>query len=165
MARIAKQNLEKKLFISWEKLDKLCKKLVEQLQKDRFEPDVIVAVSRGGLVPAQIISHALKNNELYVIKVEYYKDDVAKADMKKNVKPKIVQKLDKSIEGKRVLIVDEVTDSGATGLAVKKYIESLKPKEARFLTVHYKPWSKFKPDYYAEIADGWVVYPWSSVGK
>jgi hypothetical protein len=165
MACIAKQNLEKKLFVSWEKFDALCRLLVEKIRKDRFEPEVIVAVSRGGLVPAQIISHELKNNELYVIKVEYYKDDIARADTKQNKEPIIVQKLDKSVEGKRVLVVDEVTDSGATALAVKEYIESLNPKEVRFLTVHYKPWSRFKPDYFAEIANGWVVYPWSADSK
>lgn len=165
MGCFCKENLEKKVFISWDEFDRLCRLLVEKIREDRFEPEIIVAVSRGGLVPAQIISHALKNNELYVVKVEYYKDDIANANIEQNKEPIIVQKLDRSIEGKRVLVVDEVTDSGATGLAVKKYIESLKPKEARFLTVHYKPWSKFKPDYFAEIARGWVVYPWSAYSK
>ncbi|MFH1234843.1 MAG: phosphoribosyltransferase family protein, partial [Candidatus Diapherotrites archaeon] len=98
---------------------------------------------------------------LYVIKADYYKNDRAETGMKFNPEPLITQKLDRQIEGKRILVVDEVTDSGATAFMVKKYIESLKPSEARYLMVHWKPWSKFKPDYYAEEADGWIVYPWA----
>lgn len=161
MAEFSEKNREKKIRVSWEKLDSLCRKLAERIQKDNFKPELIVAVSRGGLVPAQIISHSIENSELYVIKADYYKDDVAKNDMTWNKKPLITQKLDKCIEGKRILVVDEVTDSGATAIEVKKYIESLKPREARYLTVHWKPWSKFKPDYYAERVDGWIVYPWA----
>ncbi len=162
MADFNEKNREKKVFVSWERLDSLCRKLAGRIQKDNFSPEMIVAVSRGGLVPAQIISHSIKNSELYVIKADYYKDDVAKDNMEWNKKPVITQKLDKCIEGKRILVVDEVTDSGATAIEVKKYIESLKPKEAKFLMVHWKPWSKFKPDYFAEQANGWVVYPWAS---
>lgn len=162
MADFNEKNREKKVLVSWKKLDSLCRKLAERIQGEKFKPELIVAVSRGGLVPAQIISHSLKNSELYVIKADYYKDDVAKDNMEWNKKPVITQKLDKDIKGKKILVVDEVTDSGATAIKVKKYIESLKPKEARYLTVHWKPWSKFKPDYYAERAEGWVAYPWAS---
>ncbi|MCX8189858.1 MAG: phosphoribosyltransferase [Candidatus Diapherotrites archaeon] len=156
------KNIEKKISVSWDEFDLLCRQLVSQIKSDGFSPDVIIAVSRGGLVPAQIISHELKNNELYVIKVEYYKDDIVKNGMKTNKKPVIVQKLNKSIKGKKVLVVDEVSDSGATCIAVKNYIERQKPEQVKFLTVHWKPWSKFRPDYFAKEADGWVVYPWSS---
>jgi len=160
MAGFSEKNREKKTFVSWEKFDSLCRGLAERIQRE-YCPEMIVAVSRGGLVPAQIISHSMENSELYVIKADYYKDDVAKEDMKWNEKPLITQKLDKCVKGKKILVVDEVTDSGATAAEVKRYIESLGPKEARFLMVHWKPWSKFKPDYFAEQADGWVVYPWA----
>lgn len=156
------KNTAKKIPVSWDEFDSLCRQLVTQIKEDSFSPDVIIAVSRGGLVPAQIISHALKNNELYVIKVEYYKDDVAKANMTMNKRPLIVQKLAKDIKGKKVLVIDEVSDTGATCIAVKKYLQKQKPAQLKFLTVHWKPWSKFRPDYFAEEADGWVVYPWSS---
>ncbi|MEM0360013.1 MAG: phosphoribosyltransferase [Candidatus Diapherotrites archaeon] len=160
MAEFCKKNREKKIFISWKKFDSLCRQLAKQVEKE-FKPELIVAISRGGLVPAQIISHCIKNSELYVIKADYYKDDTAKKDMKWNTEPLITQKLDRQVEGKKILVVDEVTDSGATALMVKKYIDSLKPGEARYLTVHWKPWSKFKPHYFAEEADGWIVYPWA----
>jgi len=160
MADFNKQNKEKKTFVSWEHFDEMCRALAHKVEEE-FKPEMIVAVSRGGLVPALIISHTIKNGELYVIKSDYYKEDVAQKDMKFYDKPQITQKLDKCVKDKRIIVVDEVTDSGRTAFEVKKYIDSLEPKEARFLTVHWKPWSKFKPDYFAEEATGWVVYPWA----
>ena len=156
MAEFSEKNREKKTYVSWEKFDSLCRALAERISRE-YCPELIVAVSRGGLVPALIISHTIKNGELYVIKADYYKDDVAKDNMEFNDKPQITQKLDRCVKDKRIIVVDEVTDSGRTAFEVKKYIESLGPKEARVLTGHWTPWSKCTPDYFAEQADGWVV--------
>jgi hypoxanthine phosphoribosyltransferase len=60
----------------------------------------------------------------------------------------------------KVLIADDVSDSGASLLKAKEHIEEKGASLVRVATLHIKPWSSFVPDYYAESVDAWVVYPW-----
>jgi len=150
IADFNKKNRKEKTFISWDHFDKLCRELAHKVEEE-FKPGLIVAVSRGGLVPALIISRTIKNGGV--------KEEVAQKGREFHNKPQITQKLDKCVKNKRIIVVDEVTDSGRTAFEVKKYLDFLKPKEARFLTVHWKPWSKFKPDFFAEKATGGLCTP------
>ncbi|HJX06347.1 MAG TPA: phosphoribosyltransferase family protein, partial [Candidatus Nanoarchaeia archaeon] len=85
------------------------------------------------------------------------------ANTEKKGKPVIVEKLGVDITGLRALVVDEVVDSGETLAVLKEYFSSFKPKELKYATLHYKPWSKHKPDYYAAESKDWIVYPWGVV--
>ena len=133
--------------MTWETSVDYCEKLAKMID---FRPDIIVGISRGGLVPARILSDIL-NVKILILGIKFYKNIGETSD-----KPTITQDLPK-IEGKKILIVDDIADSGKSLLAATEY---LKGNELRTATLHYKTTSKFKPDYYIEIADAWIVYPW-----
>ena len=143
------------LRLSWEHVEKACRTVCRKILRSRYKPDLCLAISRGGLIPARLIIDLLGLNELACIKVEYY------SGINKTLsEPKIVHPLNVIVQNKRVLVVDDVADRGDTLTLVRKNLEEAGAKETRLATLHYKPWSKIKPDYYARELKSWIVYPW-----
>ncbi|HIH89540.1 TPA: phosphoribosyltransferase [Candidatus Bathyarchaeota archaeon] len=142
------------LHLSWDDIQRLTEALAEKIETSGFEPDVIVAVSRGGFDPARILCDQLGVRRLASVQVEAYDG------MVKRLEPAVILPVNDKLEGKNVLVVDDVSDSGASLLKVKEYIEGKSAREVRIATLHIKPWSKYMPHYYVESVDAWVVYPW-----
>jgi len=152
---------EGKLVVSWNELHALTEELTRKIVESGFVPDYIIAVSRGGLVPATIISHQLENKNLLSVKAEYYEfDNFAEKTRGTKPKPIIAQGFSQKITGKKILVIDEVLDTGATMKAVVRYLQKKKPAELKVAVLHSKPWAKFKPDFEVQSTDRWVVYPW-----
>lgn len=135
------------LKINWNTTIEYCEKLAKKID---FEPEIIVGISRGGLVPARILSDIM-NKKILVLGLEFYK-----GIDKRNPKPIITQDIPK-MENKRILVVDDVSDSGKSLLMAK---EHLKGNIVKTATLHYKPKSSYKPDYFVETSSKWIVYPW-----
>ncbi|RLG97100.1 phosphoribosyltransferase, partial [Candidatus Bathyarchaeota archaeon] len=127
----------------------------ERIRGDRFHPDVIVGVSRGGWPPARVMSDLLGNPELANVRVEFY---VGVAETKGE--PVITQPLSVPVEGKRVLIMDDVADTGKSLRLVRDHVEKNGATEIKLATIYYKPWSEIKPDYYVRETEAWIVFPW-----
>ena len=140
---------------SWNQIYRMLLKLAEKIRKTRFKPDVIVGVSRGGWPPARIMSDLLGTTELASIETEFY---VGVCETKK--KPTLTQPVSTEIKGKKVLVVDEVLDSGKSLRLIKRNIAGLDPKEVKMAVIYYKPCSIIKPDYYVEETCLWVIFPW-----
>src|SRR5437588_3501728 len=81
--------------------------LAQQIKKDRYKPEIIVGGSRGGWPPARVMSDLLQKPNLANMKVEVYKDIGVR-----NKKPRISQAVTMEVVGKRVLVVDDVSDTG-----------------------------------------------------
>lgn len=143
------------LFLTWEDVQRLAEKTADKIRKDGYKADIMIAVSRGGFDPARIISDQLNIRKLASLQIIYYSSVGEKRD-----KPEILFPLNAQIEGLKVLVVDDVSDSGHSLIAVKKYIEQQKVAEIKIATLHHKPWSEYEPDYYAEEVDKWILYPW-----
>lgn len=143
----------KPLKVSWQSVEGLCGKLAKRVSS--FKPDVIVGISRGGLVPLRLLSDLLDNQNVAVMKIEFYKSINVTHDF-----PRITQPLTVDVRGKRVLIVDDVADTGRSLLVAKEHIKIAGAKDLKIATLHYKPHSLFKPDYFVETTDKWLVYPW-----
>nr|ADQ54389.1 phosphoribosyltransferase [uncultured marine crenarchaeote E37-7F] len=139
--------------LNWNKNYEHLIKLAKKVNESGFKPEVIVGISRGGLIPSRIISDLLDNPNLASIRVEFYEYT------KKREKPKITQPISMPIEGKKILLVDDVADSGKSLQLVYKHL-SKKAKEIRTLTIFYKPWSCLQPDYYIKETRAWIVFPW-----
>ncbi|MBN2459872.1 phosphoribosyltransferase [Candidatus Woesearchaeota archaeon] len=140
--------------VSFEELVTLCKELAEKVRKSKFKPDVMIGISRGGWVPARFLSEYLGVELLASIGVKSYDD------CKKHCKPYVFEDLGLKVKGLKVLVVDEVVDTGESLEVVKEYLDSFSPSEVKFAVLHCKPWSKFKPDFSVRQTDKWVVYPW-----
>jgi hypoxanthine phosphoribosyltransferase len=140
---------------SWNKIYSMLLKQSQCVQSSGFKPDVIVGVSRGGWIPARVLSDLLEKTNLSSVKVEYYVG-IGQA----RSKPILTQRLSVDVAGKKVLVVDEVADSGKSlKLAVAHLVEQGADK-VRTAVLYCKPASIFKPDYCAKETSSWVVFPW-----
>ena len=146
--------------VSWEDLDRLVADLATSLVGATF--DVMLSITRGGLVPAGMLAYRLRIRNILVAAVEYY-DDTGQP----GPRPTFLQfPADPLLRGQRVLIVDEVWDSGTTIHAVTARVLQAGgiPTTA---VLHYKPTRSRvpgHPDVYAVETDRWVVYPFKAGG-
>ncbi|MFW9800629.1 MAG: phosphoribosyltransferase [Candidatus Thorarchaeota archaeon] len=143
------------LILTWDDVYNLTLQLSERIVKSGFKPSVIIGIARGGWIPARILSDVLYADTLQNIRIEYY-SDVAK----KGREPKITQPITGSMEGKSVLLVDEVADTGDSLFYAIEHVNSLGAREVRTAVLHFKPWSRVAPDYYMVKTESWTVYPW-----
>ncbi|AEA46483.1 phosphoribosyltransferase [Archaeoglobus veneficus] len=144
------------VLLTWDHVYRLCLKLAGDIRKSGFSPEAIVAVGRGGWVPARILSDTLDIRNLYSVKAEHW--DVAE----KREDAVITQPLNADISGMNVLVVDDVTDTGKTMDVVVQHVKELGANETKTAVLHHKNTSSFRPDFAAEILDEWIwiVYPW-----
>lgn len=143
----------------WNYLNKACKKAVKSMKVSGFKPDIVIALSRGGFVPARCICDMLIVKDLVSMKVDHWG-----ITANKDGKAKIRYPLDIDLTGKRVLIVDDITDSGESMIVSMDFVKALNPAEIKTLTAFHIKTSKFKPDYYGEEIDWkWVIFPWNYV--
>src|SRR5215831_14888540 len=140
---------------SWDEIYELMITLSEKVRASTFKPDVIVGVSRGGWPPARIMSDLLSNAHVANIRVEFYTDIGVRSK-----KPQITQPLTSDVQDRKVLVVDDVADTGLSLRAVMSHVRRKGATDARACTIYYKPHSVFVPDYYAKETSSWVIFPW-----
>jgi hypoxanthine phosphoribosyltransferase len=144
--------------ITWEEVYSLCRQLVRQLRKASFRIDVIVAIARGGYVPGRILSDMLGIHDLTSFKIEHYQGAY------KQHEAFVKYPLNADINGRNVLLLDDVCDSGDTFAVGVEHIRlSDTVNEMRTAALHLKTVSKFIPDFYVETVSEWrwLVYPWA----
>ncbi len=139
---------------TWRQIYSMLLSQAEEIRKSSFKPDIVIAVSRGGWLPARVLSDLLETG-VGSVSVEFY---VGVAETRKA--PVLTQGVSVVVAGKKVLVVDDVTDSGESLKLVKAHVSQQGAKEIRVATVYCKPWSGVKPDYYARETRRWVVFPW-----
>ncbi len=138
----------------WNEIYDGCIELADQIKKSGFNPEIIVGVARGGWIPARILSDLLGNTYVASMKVEFYKGVAETA-----VKPVVSQQVSTSVAGKRVLVVDDVADTGESLMTVRQNLLGRGASEVKIATLHYKPKSIVRPDFYARETSAWIVYP------
>jgi len=142
--------------LEWIEAYELTLELCAKLREDGFEPSLIVGISRGGLVPARIASDFFgRDIRLTIVKVEFY-SDIAKTQRE----PVISEGLRVGVEGERVLLVDDVADTGKSLALVNSLLKERGSKEVKILTLYKKPWTIIDPDYYARETEAWIIFPW-----
>lgn len=144
--------------VTWEEAEELARRLAYSVMNSGYVPDLVIAIGRGGYVPARVVCDYMMQERLTSIRIEHW--GVA-ASMKEEVK--VTFPLSVDIEGKKVLIIDDVTDTGDTLVTATDYIGSLRPKEIRTGVLQHKTCSTFEPDYYSELVTEWkwIIYPWA----
>lgn len=133
----------------------LAKRIRRDEKRLKTPPNAIVGVSRGGLVLARLMSDLLEIENVMIARSEYYS-----GMGKKNSSPIITQRIQNDISNFNVLLVDDVSDTGASLATIKEYVRSKRPKELSVATLYLKPWSKCEPDYYVSRTDAWIIFPW-----
>jgi hypoxanthine phosphoribosyltransferase len=145
--------------VSWREAYLLAKGLARSVKASGFRPDLVVAIGRGGFVPARTVCDLLLTEGLTSIKVEHY--GLSAQRMNEVV---IRYPLAVDVKGQRLLIIDDVTDTGDTLKTAVDYVQCLQPAELRTGVLQHKTTSSFLPDYFAEMVREWrwIIYPWAA---
>ncbi|MCY3412211.1 MAG: phosphoribosyltransferase [Candidatus Heimdallarchaeota archaeon] len=141
---------------NWQQAYDDCYYLYEKIRESSFEPEIVIGVARGGWIPARLIADFFFIKSTANIKAEAYQL-MGQLD----VEAKITQALSADIKDKRVLVVDDVADSGATLEAVLEQIRSLQPREVKTAMLYYKPRSSVVPDFFIHETTAWILFSWS----
>jgi hypoxanthine phosphoribosyltransferase len=146
----------KYLFTTWSEYHLLAQKIAATILNHSEPFDEIIAIARGGLTFGHIMSDLLRL-PIATFTIQSYKA------MQKQGKVTITQEIGEPIKGKRILLIDDKSDTGKTFMRALKYINSFKPASVTTASMYLEPSSKFKPDYYAKQVNKWVIFPYEVV--
>lgn len=144
--------------LTWNLFGAASRELAASISDSGYEPELVIAVARGGLIPAGAIAYALGVKAAGTLNVEFY------SDIEETLPEPVVLEplLDTgALQGKKLLIVDDVVDSGKTLALV---VELLQPHaaEIRSAVIYTKPTTIIHPEYSWKATDRWINFPWSS---
>jgi hypoxanthine phosphoribosyltransferase len=134
--------------VTWHQAACMARTLGRCIRQSGFSPEIVVAIGRGGYVPARVVCDELLMTMLAGIRIEHW--GIA---ARRQEKATVVVPLAVPVRDRRVLIVDDVTDTGETLQAAVSYIDSLGAAEIRTAVLQHKTSSAFVPDFIAETVD------------
>lgn len=145
--------------VSWDESEKLARILSHKILESGYKPDILIGIARGGLVPARMVCDFLLHNEVLSIRTEHW--TTASKLEKARIKFSLPEEAD--IFGKKILVVDDVADTGDSFSVILEYLKEKKPDEIRTAALHYKITSHIVPDYWGEKLEewNWIIYPWA----
>lgn len=127
-----------------------------------WKPNIIVALAKGGLIPARLIARNLNISKILSYGVSFYDENDEKMDA-----PVVYQNLDSAKAllkpDTKILVVDDIADSGDSLVNCITYLKHVtKAENIKTCALFTKPRSKHKPIYSFDEVDNesWVVYPW-----
>ena len=141
------------LSLSWQDLEEKTYLLSQKIDKSQSHPDLIVAVARGGLTIAQLLTDFLALPITSFTVVSY-------KELKQESVPKITFKIGTPLNHKRILLVDDISDTGKTFIRGIEYLKELGAESVLTASLLIKPWTKFVPDFYVESTDKWAIFPY-----
>ena len=144
--------------MSWADLGAGARSLAEAVADDGYHPDIVLAIARGGLLVTGALGYALGVKNTFTMNVEFYTGIDERLDM-----PMILPPLPDLVdfEDTRVLIADDVADTGATLALVKGFCAG-KVAEVRCAVLYEKPRSTVRCEYVWRRTDRWIDFPWSA---
>lgn len=140
------------LRLTWDEIMDMCRDLAMTINKE-FDPEVIIGIARGGVIPAAILASMLRA-EFYPIRLSRRRKGVIVRE-----RPELLVPMPDEVSGRRVLIMDEISATGETlHLAVKEATKkgARKVKTAT-LFIHTDSW---RPTWYALQSDALIIPPW-----
>ncbi|WP_053240534.1 phosphoribosyltransferase [Pyrobaculum islandicum] len=148
--------------VTFDEIVEWSRKLAEKIKESNWQPDVIVAVARGGYVPARLLCDWLGVSDLLSVQVVHWPSAAQIAE-----KAYVKYPINVDLSGKRVLVVDDIVDTGdSIELAKKSLEECCRPKEVKTAALQViTSVAKFMPDFYAvEVREWiWFAYQWNAV--
>lgn len=144
--------------LTWSDFGDAARELADRIVADGYRTDIVVAIARGGLLPAGALAYALGTKAAGTLNVEFY------TDIEETLPAPVVLEplLDTdALAGKNLLVVDDVADSGQTLALV---MDLLRPHAAtvRSAVLYTKSRTIIQPDYSWRETDLWITFPWSA---
>ena len=145
--------------MTWDHLGEGARELAQSIHADGYRPDIVLAIARGGLLVAGALAYALDVKNTFTMNVEFYTgvDERLEIPMILPPVPDLVDFADF-----RVLIADDVADTGATLELVKEFCAG-KVAEVRCAVLYEKPRSKVQCEYVWRRTDRWITFAWSAL--
>jgi len=144
--------------MTWDDLGLGARALAEAIHDDGWIPDLVLGISRGGLLVAGGLAYALGVKNTATISVEFYTGVDERLELPMLLPP-VPDLIDLSKE--RVLIADDVADTGATLELVRDFCAGI-VGEARVAVLYEKSRSTIRSDYVWRRTDAWITFPWSA---
>ena len=150
---------ETREILGWVEFGEASRELGTSVYESGFVPDVVVAIARGGLLLAGAIAYALDVKSCGALNAEFYTGVDARLDEPIVLAPFLDEV---SLSGKRVLLVDDVSDSGRTLKMVLNLI-TVAGADVKTVCLYSKSHTVLEPDYVWQHTDRWIAFPWSSL--
>lgn len=138
---------------SWDQMGDYTFDLAQNIIESKRKFDRVVALAKGGWTWSRALVDLLNIDQLSSTRLKSYNG------VNQSGGVKVIQPLSDPIGGEKILIFDEVIDSGETAIKAKEYVKLLGASEVAVATLCYKPRSKVIPEFYAFSTDAWVVFP------
>jgi uncharacterized protein len=146
-------------YLTWERFLRVAEKTAEKMNAAKYRPDFIISLARGGWVYGRVLCDYLNVSDLVSLKVEHW-GMTATPDGEAKIK----YPFEIDLTGRKVLIVDDISDTGKSLKVATEYIKKMNPADVKTTTLFYLTNSSFKPDFYGEeMTWRWVVFPWNWV--
>jgi hypoxanthine phosphoribosyltransferase len=159
MARVtSEQTAPPREILTYDLFGTAVRELAQQVVDDGYEPDIVLAIARGGLGLAMGLGYALDVKNLSTVNVEFYTGIDERLDVPMMLPPTPAAV---DLTGMRVLVADDVADTGRTLETVRDFVAD-HVAEARTAVIYEKPHSVVKPEYAWRRTDRWIDFPWSS---
>jgi hypoxanthine phosphoribosyltransferase len=137
--------------VDWAMFGELCRALALKVARD-YAPEVIVGIARAGVIPAAVIASMLRL-DFYSMKISRREGEEVRE------RPEVLSAAPRQVQGRRVLIVDEITTSGDTLRLALAAVRDAHPAEVRTATSFART-TGYQPDYSALTMDANVIFPW-----
>jgi xanthine phosphoribosyltransferase len=129
-------------------------KVLAQKVKSEFDPDAILGIARGGLTLAHFLANALDIRDCFSLNSIHYEKN-------KKLDTINIYNIPDLSKFKKVLITDDIIDSGESMVAIKKKISNMYPNlEIAVATIFYKPKALMLPNFSIKEADDWIEFFW-----
>lgn len=145
---------------TWDDVYDLARGLAYRVADDRFRPDLLVAIGRGGYTPGRLLADFLHRKALTAFRIEHYT-----AGAEKQAQARVVGSLDEDLSGLRVLVVDDVNDSGETLETAVGFVRERGAAAVKTAVLQQKTTTGFAADYAAQRVEEWrwIIYPWAVI--
>ncbi|MFP4654511.1 MAG: phosphoribosyltransferase [Methanohalobium sp.] len=145
---------------NWDYIYNLCRDVSNEVKNSNFQPDIIIALARGGWFAGRVMCDFLGLDDLTSLKVEHYTGTAAVSGGGAQIKYPISSD---AVKGKNVLIVDDIIDTGESMIHAKEHVLEQNPNDVKTATLQYLYTSHMEPDYWSEYIDdwAWIVFPWN----
>lgn len=134
-------------------------KISHQVTESSYNFDMVIGIARGGFPPARLVCDFLNIEALTAVQVSHYA-----GGGKEKEELRISDPVDIDLEGRNVLIVDDVNDSGKTLKTAVKHVKNLKPAEIKTAVLHEKRNTSIKADFVGGYLTDWkwLIYQWAA---
>ncbi len=146
-----KYNIFMKKYYSYENFRGDTKKLIGKVKA--FEAEAIIAIARGGYTLSHAMAEGLNIRDVQSIRTELYDKECKRETLS------LFGSCDIGV--KKVLVVDDIADSGETLAYIMEYLEQNFPAVTfKSVTLFYKKTSIYEPDFWVNEADAWIEFFW-----